>query len=110
MKILCLPLFTALMFLATIASAQTIGPLQAECSRCSGSFHITNNQVIPMTVTISTSVVTFVNGHPVFHNVDGLAEVKLSAMSARLSPSRTTHSTIKSDALSCPASRTLQRP
>jgi hypothetical protein len=77
----------ALMFLATITCAQTIGPLQAECgAHCSGSFHIINNQVIPMVVTIQTSVVTFADGHPVFHNADGLAEVKVNAMSARLSP------------------------
>ncbi len=75
--------------LLSAASGQTISPLIGECGgkKCVGQFTVTNNNIVPMAVSIETYVISFdAKGEPVRHPLDSTTHVKLSETSARIPP------------------------
>jgi len=69
--------------------AQTVMPLYGECSakKCSGSFSVRNDQVIPLAVTLDARSFTLKDGKMVWQNTlaPGVA-LRLSGTSVRLGP------------------------
>jgi len=91
---------------ALVAQGQTISPLVGECGgkKCSGQFTVTNNQILPMAVSIDVYAISFdASGNVVRHPLDATTHVKLSETSARVAP-RQAHEfsyTASCDALPC---------
>lgn len=78
-----------LIFSASAVRSQTISPLVSECSRkCSGSFTLENNAVIPLVATIQAFQFTLDSKGQHFRALD-TAHVILSDSSARLGPRET---------------------
>jgi hypothetical protein len=93
----------ALLFIAAPSHSQTIQPLIQECNRkCSGSFSITNNAVIPMAATIEAFQFSLDSKGQHFRSLD-TAHVSLSDTSARLGPreTREINYKIRCDAVPC---------
>lgn len=96
-------LLTAVVLIGSTVRAQTIQPLIQECNRkCSGSFSITNNAVIPMAATIEAFQFSLDSKGQHFRNLD-TAHVTLSDTSARLGPreTRELNYKIRCDAIPC---------
>ena len=76
---------------ATVSRAQTVSPVILEYrEKAKGSFQITNDTVVPMSVSIgprSFSVDT--EGNPKFRKLDDQIKVRLSTTSFRLGPRQT---------------------
>jgi hypothetical protein len=93
----------ALLIISAAAHSQTISPLVTECNRkCSGSFSITNNGVIPMAATIEAFQFSLDSKGQHFRSLD-TAHVTLSDTSARLGPreTRELNYKIRCDATPC---------
>lgn len=75
-----------LLFVASVAGAQTLQPIHAEYGKkASGTFTYTNNTLSAMVVTIEPMSATFDATSEHLHAVDPATEqVKISEMSARL--------------------------
>lgn len=92
------------LLVAGVAGAQTMSPIVQECGRkCSGSFTVTNNTLVPMAVTIETYSSSFNSSGQAFRPLDPTVHVSLSETSSRLSP-REAHEFsyhVKCDQLPC---------
>jgi hypothetical protein len=69
-------------------SAQTISPPNAECSskKCVGSFTVTNDSVVPMTMEVTPVSASLSSSGATFKPLPSDVEVRLNTMSTRLSP------------------------
>ena len=77
----------ALLLICSIAKAQTVSPLVAECGlKCRGEFTITNNSVKPVVAVITPYSFKVVNKKVELSSVDKDTTVQLDATSARISP------------------------
>ena len=93
----------AFLIISGPARSQTISPLITECGKkCSGSFTLTNNGVIPMAATIEAFQFSLDSKGQHFRSLD-TAHVTLSDTSARLGPKETREINYKitCDALPC---------
>jgi hypothetical protein len=76
----------ALLLISAPAHSQTISPLITECGKkCSGSFTLTNNGLIPLAATLESFQFSLDSSGQHFRNLD-TARVILSETSARLGP------------------------
>jgi len=92
------PLTFAVLILLLVSPApcQTLNGLTTECGKkCTGEFSVTNNQVVPMVLTIDPFLM-FAKGSPdftyqgvPFSRLQGQADLELSSTSARLAPQQT---------------------
>lgn len=92
---------------AGVAGAQTISPVTAECGRkCSGSFTIQSNALVPMVVTVEPYSFALDGNGKHFRPLDWTTRVQLSQTSARLGPKETHEFSyrIRCDLLPCEVS------
>lgn len=96
--------------LASVMHGQTISPVYTECRvKCSGSFDITNNSLIPMVVSVEPRKLSFTDTTANFTALDpNVVEIKLSETSARLSPRETHSFDYKVKCLKTPCAVTFQ--
>jgi hypothetical protein len=76
----------ALFILLSIASAQTVSPLNSEHNRkkIRAEFSLTNDGFSPLSVNLEPMSLTFVAGKPVVSDLSPETHVKLSEYSARI--------------------------
>jgi hypothetical protein len=79
----------AVAVLALRGYTQTISPAIVECSakKCNGEFTITNNGILPMTVTVEPhSFALGSDGGTILRTLDPTVDLQLDEMAARLGP------------------------
>ena len=75
---------------SSAASAQTVSPILNECGKkCSGTFTIQSNVLIPMAVTVEPYSFSLDKAGKHLRPLDSTTHVKLSETSARLGPKET---------------------
>jgi hypothetical protein len=73
--------------LASRCSGQAVGPITADCSpKCSGSYQIQNQSLVPMQFTVETFTLHFSKTGPIRSALESSVSVRLSQSSGRLGP------------------------
>lgn len=86
--IIFLVLVFLILLIATACFGQTVSPVLVEGKgpHVKGEITVTNNQLIPMGLILEAQSVVVVSGQTFYQHLDPSINVKLGAMSARLSP------------------------